>query len=58
MVYVHRTVERTLKLFLERFSSVGLTGPRQSGKSTMLKRLLAGSYEYVTFDDHESVRSF
>ena len=30
---------------------MGIAGPRQSGKSTMLKHLLAKKYRYVTFDD-------
>ena len=58
MIYIHRTLERTFNQFLGQFSSVGLTGPRQSGKSTMLKKLLAGDYEYVTFDDYDNVRTF
>jgi predicted AAA+ superfamily ATPase len=58
MPYVHRTLERTLQDYLSNFSSVGLTGPRQSGKSTLLKKLLADKYRYVSFDDHDNVRGF
>ena len=58
MIYIHRTLERTFNEYLGRFSSVGVTGPRRSGKSTMIKRLLGGDYEYVTFFDHDNVRSF
>jgi predicted AAA+ superfamily ATPase len=58
MPYVHRTLERTIQDYLSNFSSVGLTGPRQSGKSTLLKKLLADKYRYVSFDDHDNVRGF
>lgn len=44
--------------YLRSFPVVGITGPRQSGKSTMLKELLADSYEYVTFDDFQNVNLF
>jgi predicted AAA+ superfamily ATPase len=58
MRYVHRTLEPTIRKFLKHFSSVGLTGPRQSGKSTLLRELLVDNYRYVTFDDHDNVRGF
>ena len=58
MAYINRNLESSLKKYLKVFPAVGLTGPRQSGKSTMLKTILASSYEYVTFDDYEMVRSF
>ncbi|MDX8431080.1 MAG: hypothetical protein SNF33_04670 [Candidatus Algichlamydia australiensis] len=32
-------------------------GPKQSGKSTLLRQLLKG-YEYVTFDDSQKVLLF
>ncbi|MCX6141597.1 MAG: ATP-binding protein [Ignavibacteriales bacterium] len=58
MRYIHRTIEKTLRQYLATFPCVGLTGPRQSGKSTMVKKLLAGQYRYVSFDDHDNVREF
>lgn len=58
MKYVKRVLEDTVKRYLGSFPVVGVTGPRQSGKSTMLKELLADSYEYVTFDDFENVNLF
>ena len=58
MKYIHRTIEKTLRQYLATFPCVGLTGPRQSGKSTMVKKLLTGQYRYVSFDDHDNVREF
>ena len=58
MKYVPRTLEATLGRYLKVFSAVGLTGPRQSGKSTMLRAILRDEYDYVTFDYHDNVRSF
>nr|MBP7543848.1 ATP-binding protein [Ignavibacteriaceae bacterium] len=40
------------------FPVVGLTGPRQSGKSTLLKELLKDEYKYVTFDSPTTVAEF
>ncbi len=51
MPYYPRVLERCLKQYLKLFPVVGVTGPRQSGKSTMLKQLLASRYRYVSFDD-------
>lgn len=50
MPYVKRVVEDGLSRYLKAFSVVGITGPRQSGKSTLLKEKLQG-YHYVNFDD-------
>jgi len=48
--YIKRTLEPALKRYLQLFPVVGLTGPRQSGKSTLLMHCLP-DYRYVTFDD-------
>lgn len=58
MKYIRRVLEVTVKRYLRSFPIIGVTGPRQSGKSTMLKELLADSYEYVTFDDFQNVNLF
>ena len=50
MSYLSRALEPKLQEYIEFFSVVGLTGPRQSGKSTLLKNILP-HYQYVTFDD-------
>ncbi len=57
MSYLKRHLESTVKKYLKSFPVVGLTGPRQSGKSTLLLSLLK-NYQYVTFDDPQIVRFF
>jgi predicted AAA+ superfamily ATPase len=44
--------------YISIFPVVGLTGPRQSGKSTLLKHQLAKKYRYVTFDSQSIVDAF
>jgi predicted AAA+ superfamily ATPase len=56
--YIPRTAEKTLLKYLSAFPVVGLTGPRQSGKSTLLKELLKDEYKYVTFDSPTTVAEF
>ncbi|MCC6638730.1 MAG: ATP-binding protein [Ignavibacteriaceae bacterium] len=56
--YIKRTAEKTLLKYLSAFPVVGLTGPRQSGKSTLLKELLKDEYKYVTFDSPTTVAEF
>jgi predicted AAA+ superfamily ATPase len=58
MPYIPRTLEKTLRRYLTIFSAVGITGPRQSGKSTMLRETLANEYDYVNFDYHDNVLLF
>ena len=48
--YVHRTVEKELKAAAREFPVIVLTGPRQTGKSTLLQTLFP-NYDYVTLDD-------
>jgi predicted AAA+ superfamily ATPase len=50
MKYIHRQIEREVKQLVRSFPSVAITGPRQSGKSTLLINTLKG-YKYITFDD-------
>lgn len=52
--YHHRVLESKLIDYINHFSAIGLTGPRQSGKSTLLLHLLK-DYQYVTFDDDRVV---
>ncbi len=50
MVYIHREIEEKIIRALATFPSIVLTGPRQSGKSTLLINTLKG-YNYITLDD-------
>ena len=49
-MYIQRTIERLLPGILATFPSLAVTGPRQSGKSTLLRHALP-EYRYVTLDD-------
>jgi len=54
-MYLPRLAEKTLKKYLSIFPVVVITGPRQSGKSTLLKEYLGNSYAYVTFDKLQNI---
>ncbi len=49
-MYIKRHVEDVVKKASKMFSAVLITGPRQVGKTTLLKNLL-GDLEYISFDD-------
>lgn len=48
--YIHRAIEKELLAAAREFPVVVLTGPRQTGKSTLLQHLFPG-HHYATFDD-------
>lgn len=50
-IYLPRQLSATLREALGTFPAALLTGPRQSGKTTFLRRELGDRYEYVSFDD-------
>lgn len=58
MKYFHRQIEKTVKKYLSIFPAVAVTGPRQSGKSTMLKTIFGNKYTYLTFDDPILIEQF
>ncbi len=49
-MYIQRTLEKLLPGILATFPCLAVTGPRQSGKSTLLRHALP-DYRYVTLDD-------
>ncbi len=48
--YIHRLLEPVLRRAASEFPAVVLTGPRQSGKTTLLKHLFADSHDYVSLE--------
>jgi predicted AAA+ superfamily ATPase len=50
MKYLHRQIESVVKKQLKQFPAIIVSGPRQSGKSTLLEKTFP-DYTYVTFDD-------
>ncbi len=49
-MYIHRHAEKTVRKTARMFGAVLVTGPRQVGKTTLLKRI-AEDFAYVTLDD-------
>lgn len=49
--YIKRDIEPFILKCLKMFPSIALSGARQTGKSTLLKKLLKDKYKYITFDD-------
>ncbi len=57
MNYIERCLTATVQRYITFFSVVGITGPRQSGKSTLLRHI-APDYRYVSFDDYKQINLF
>jgi predicted AAA+ superfamily ATPase len=50
MPYIARTLEPVIRRAVREFPVVVLTGPRQSGKTTLLKHAFAQDYHYVSLE--------
>jgi len=50
-MYIKRSCEKTVRYMSERFPVVLITGPRQVGKTTTLKKIADEKRSYVTLDD-------
>ena len=48
--YINRKIEKIIKNSAKSFSAIAVTGPRQSGKTTLLRNLFP-AYSYHSFDD-------
>lgn len=55
-IYIHRRIEKVIQEAAQYFSVISVTGPRQSGKSTLLKHLFPDLPKYSMKDLH--VRAF
>ena len=53
MAYIRRDIEDKILALSKEYSCILITGPRQVGKTTVLRRLMAADREYVTLDDLE-----
>ena len=56
MDYIRRDIEKTIIEASESYSALIVTGPRQVGKTTTLRRLAESNRAYVTLDDIEARR--
>jgi len=53
MDYIKRDLENKIRELIEDYSCILITGPRQVGKTTVLRHLMTADREYVTLDDLE-----
>lgn len=56
MAYIRRDIESKVTALSTEYACILITGPRQVGKTTMLRKLMGESRHYVTLDDLEARR--
>ena len=56
-MYISRHIEKVIIKAMKNFPSVLITGPRQVGKSTLLKEVF-GDLQYVLLDNNIALNSF
>lgn len=59
-MYIKRFLEEKVRKYLNRKEIIAIVGPRQSGKTTMMKEIfkdLKNSF-LIDFEDHESLELF
>ena len=56
MNYIKRDIESRILSLTGEYSCILITGPRQVGKTTVLKQLMTDDREYVTLDDLQERR--
>lgn len=57
-MYIKRYLEEIFLRASEQFAAVMVCGPRQSGKTTMLRHLAESNREYINFDDAQTRQQF
>ncbi|MCK5583407.1 MAG: AAA family ATPase, partial [Elusimicrobiales bacterium] len=50
-MYINRLIEKTIKQVRTTFPAIVITGPRQSGKSTLLKHIIGDPKSIVTLEN-------
>ncbi|MDD4029495.1 MAG: ATP-binding protein [Caldisericia bacterium] len=56
MNYIKRDIENSITKLTKEYACILITGPRQVGKTTVLKHLMDSNREYVTLDDLDERR--
>ena len=56
MLLINRTIVQQIELIKDKYPIIAVTGPRQSGKTTMLKNTFK-NYKYVSLEDPD-IREF
>jgi hypothetical protein len=56
MNYIKRDIENSITKLTKEYACILITGPRQVGKTTVLKHLMDPNREYVTLDDLDERR--